>query len=191
MAASNFRGTRRTLYNPKTVKYLSAPEAKKEYQALRRVAMKREARLERAGLQQAPMSIDLPPASKLEPEEISGALLEVSNFLRDPRSLVRTAREWEANQLEAFSNSPTITQNLKRFGDFMSEMRKRAGGRLEDSSRTRDAYEKTIAKGMSVKTLENNFTKYLIDKDKAEKLAKAAENFTGERLTVKKLKGLL
>ena len=190
MAGSNFRGTRRTLYNPQTVKYLSAPEAKSAYQALRRVAMKREARLERAGLQ-SHMSIELPPASTLSPDQISGALLDVSQFLRDPRSLVRPAREFEEKQQAAFADSPVIKKNIKAFGDFMSDMRRRAGGRLYDSSRTRDAYEQVVSKGMRPATLEKHFGKYLTDAAEAEKIAKAAAGFTGRRLTISVLKGLL
>lgn len=190
MAVSNFRGTRRTLYNPQTVKYLSAPEAKSAYQQLRRVAMKREARLERAGLQ-SHMSIELPPASTLSPDQIAGALLDVSQFLRDPRTLVRPAREFEEKQKAAFSESPIIQKNIKAFGDFMSDMRRRAGGRLYDSSRTRDAYEQAVSKGMRPATLEKHFSDYLTDADKAEQIAKAAAGFTGRRLTISVLKGLL
>ena len=73
----------------------------------------------------------------------------------------------------------------------MSEMRRRAGGRLYDSSRTRDAYEQAVAKGMRPSTLEKHFSQYLTDSRKAEDLAKAAESYTGRRLTISVLKGLL
>lgn len=187
---ANFRGTRRTLYTPRTVKYISASEAKREYQALRRVAIKRMNRLSKSGVQN-PVSIELPPASTLTPDQIQGQLLDVSTFLRDPRSFVTGAKQFEEKQLSAFEGSPVIQRNLKQFGDFMSDMRRRAGGRLFDSARTRDAYEQTVSKGMRVSTLEKHFGDYLTDRDKAEKIAKAAESFQGKRLTISKLKELL
>lgn len=187
---SNFRGTRRQLYNPQTVKYLSAKEARKAYQDLRRVAVKRMARLEKAGVQ-APMKTELPPSSKLTDDQIAGQLLDVSTYLRDPRSFVSGAREFESKQEAAFEGSPVIQKNIKQFGDFMSEIRRRAGGRLYDSSRTRDAYEQAVSKGMRPATLEKHFSNYLTDAQEAEKLAKAAASFTGSRLTISALKGLL
>lgn len=187
---ANFRGTKRTLYTPRTVKYISEKEARREYQALRRVALKRMVRLEKSGVQ-VPYTIELPPASRLTPDQIAGQLLDVSTYLRDPRSFVTGARQFEEKQAAAFEGSPVIQRNLKQFGDFMSEMRKRAGGRLYDSSRTRDAYEISVSKGMRPKTLEKHFSDYLTDGKKAEQLAKAAESFTGRRLTISALKRLL
>ena len=72
---SNFRGTTRTLYNPRTVKYLEIPTARKEYQDLRRVALKRAARLTKAGLDYLPEATpDLPQSSRLTDEQIQDAL---------------------------------------------------------------------------------------------------------------------
>lgn len=187
---SNFRGTKRTLYTPRTVKYISAKEARREYQALRRVAMKRMARLEKSGIQQ-PYTMQFPPSSTLTDEQIAGQLLDVSTYLRDPRSFVTGARQFEEKQKEAFEGSPVIQRNLRQFGDFMSEMRKRAGGRLYDSGRTRAAYESSVSKGMRPATLEKHFSEYLTDAKKAEQLAKAADSYTGPRLTIAALKKLL
>lgn len=187
---ANFRGTKRTYYTPRTVKYISEKEARREYQALRRVALKRMQRLVKSGIQN-PYTMELPPSSTLSADQISNQLLDVSTYLRDPRSFVRGARQFEEKQLSAFEGSPVIQRNIKQFGDFMSEMRRRAGGRLPGSERTRDAYETTVSKGMRPKTLEKHFSEYLIDAKKAEQLAKAAESFTGRRLTISILKRLL
>lgn len=187
---SNFRGTKRTLYTPRTVKYISAKEARREYQALRRVAMKRMARLEKSGIQQ-PYTMQFLPSSTLTDDQIAGQLLDVSTYLRDPRSFVTGARQFEEKQKEAFEGSPVIQRNLRQFGDFMSEMRKRAGGRLYDSGRTRAAYESSVSKGMRPATLEKHFSEYLTDAKKAEQLAKAADSYTGPRLTIAALKKLL
>lgn len=187
---SNFRGTRRTLYTPRTVKYISEKEARREYQSLRRVAMKRMARLEKSGVQQ-PYTMQFPPSSMLTADQIAGQLLDVSTYLRDPRSFVTGARQFEERQLKAFEGSPVIQRDLKAFGDFMEDMRKRANGQEYESDRTRAAYESAVSKGMRPATLEKHFSDYLIDKKKAEQLSIAADSFTGRRLTIAELKKLL
>lgn len=184
---ANFRGTKRTKYTPRTVKYISEKEGRREYQALRRVAIKRMQRLEKAGIQN-PISIELPPSSTLTADQIQYQLLDVSRFLNDPRSFVTGARIFEEKQLSAFKGSPIIQRDIKKFGDFMEDMRKRAGGRLPASERTRLAYEETLVRGMRVSTLEKHFSDYLIDKEKAAQLANAAELYDGKRLTIDILK---
>lgn len=184
---SNFRGTQRTFYTPRTVKYISEKEARREYQGLRRVAMKRMQRLVKSGIQQ-PYLMEFPPSSMLSADQIAGQLLDVSTYLRDPRSFVTGARQFEEKQLAAFEGSPIIQRDIKKFGDFMTDMRIRAGGRLPASERTREAYENAIEKGMSVKTLEKHFSDWLIEEKKAEQLANVAKDFTGRRLTIKDVK---
>lgn len=186
----NFRGTKRTKYTPRTVKYISEKEARREYQALRRVAIKRMQRLVKSGVQQ-PYIMEFPPSSMLTADQIAGQLLDVSMYLNDPRSFVRGARQFEERQLKAFEGSPVIQRNLKAFGDFMEDMRKRSNGQEYDSDRTRAAYEAAVSKGMRPATLEKHFSDYLVDKKKAEQLANAANSFTGRRLTIGELKKLL
>ena len=136
---TNFRGTTRQLYNPRTVKYLEIPEARKEYQNLRRVALKRAARLENAGLGYLPEATpDLPRSSTLSDDEIRQQLLNVSAYLRDPYTYVGPAKETfsvpENMELimrqgrtivrEVPDMGDIINQDRKRFGDFMDAMRK-------------------------------------------------------------------
>lgn len=189
--ANNFRGTKRTLYNPMTVKYLSESEARSEYKALRSIALKRNKRLVSGGIKQ-PLKIDLPASSQLDENAIAKKLLDVSMYLRDPRSFVRPAREFEARQREAFAESPVIQKNIKQFGNFMEDMRRRAGGRLEDSPRARQAYDVLVSKGMRAETIEKHFSQYIIDSQKAEELAIAAmKDKSKKRLTISRLKELL
>lgn len=137
-ARSNFRGTTRQLYNPKTVKYLEAPDARKEYQQLRRVALKRAARLEKAGLGYlAEAHPDLPLSSTLSDEMIKDQLLNVSEYLRDPYSLVKPARETleipqgmervtikgKTQIREVPDMGEIINKDRKRFGDYMDDLR--------------------------------------------------------------------
>lgn len=208
MARSNFRGTTRTLYNPRNVKYLEAPEARKEYQALRRIALKRGARLEKAGLGYLPEAApDFPASSLLSDDEIKNQLLDVSAYLRDPYSLVVPARELKniPEEMERVTirgrtqirkklpdMGEIINRNPKRFGKFMDEIRARASGRLQGSSQVRTAYEEALQRGMRPETLRKHFSDYLTDAEKADRMAATLYRAPKEgRLTISKLKALI
>lgn len=147
---SNFRGTTRTLYNPRTVKYLEIPTARKEYQDLRRVALKRAARLTKAGLDYLPEATpDLPQSSRLTDEQIQDELVKVSAYLRDPYSLVAPAREAYAvpEDMERITwRSRTIIRDIPdmgeiiqkdrvRFGEYMDELRRKKKKEAEKQMR--------------------------------------------------------
>lgn len=205
---SNFRGTTRQLYNPRTVKYIEIPTARREYQQLRRVALKRAARLEKAGLGYLPEADpDLKPSSALTDDEIQEALVNVSDYLRDPYSLVKPAREiadlpagkeriTRKGRTEIRNRLPDmgeiINKNPKRFGKFMDEVRARASGRLYGSDQVRTAYEEAVSRGMRPETLRKHFEEYLVDAEKAEQLAETLFNApTKGRLTIARLNRLM
>lgn len=211
--ASNFRGTQRTLYNPKTVKYLEPREARKEYQALRRVAQKRQARLEKAGVEGPLVNFEFPKSSELTDDQIQSGLLDVSRFLRDPLTFVGPAKEAQAAGLpegkervfdrgrtyvrNTVDMGPIINRNKKAYGDFMDMVRARAGGRAAYKERVngamvRASYEQAVKRGMRPKTLAKHFSEYLTDREKAQDLAKTLYNAPDAgRLTISALEGML
>ena len=147
---SNFRGTTRTLYNPRTVKYLEIPTARKEYQDLRRVALKRAARLTKAGLDYLPEATpDLPQSSKLTDEQIQEELVKVSSYLRDPYTYVSQAREayqipedmerivWKNRTVlrDIPDMGDIIDKDRQRFGNFMDELRRKQKKEAEKQMR--------------------------------------------------------
>ncbi len=155
---NNFRGTQRTLYTPRTVKYLEPNQARKEYQALRRVANKRAARLRSAGYDWLNESaVNLPPSSRLDDDEIRQGILDASRYLRDPYSLVSVVKDLEipegkeliqprdrATYLRDIADmGPIINANRRRFGEFMEDIRARAAGRLDAAERLADLVIKT------------------------------------------------
>lgn len=200
MAAANFRGTRRELYTPKTVKYLEPSAARKDYQALRRVFMKRQDRLEKAGIDNEITSYDLPPSSTLDDEQIISGLLDVSRMLRNPLSMTAPAREQqkylddlrkkaekEDKDLRYYSE-----RNKSKFGKFMNEVKRRAGGKQYDSATTRQIYEEALSRGMQPKTLLKHFGEYLQDNQRQlEAAINAYRSTSSSRLTINALKELL
>lgn len=130
---TNFRGTSRTLYNPQNVKYLDSKTARKEYQELRRVAMKRQKRLKEAGFMDEITEFELPASSLLSDTQIIGQLLDVSRLLRNPSSLVSIAKEERKEAEEA------ITQGKKRKKEAPSP-----GGKEKVRAKSGRIYERDV-----------------------------------------------
>ena len=192
--ASNFRGTRRKLYNPSEAKYLTEEETRKEYAALRKIANRRAERLRSSGFAGTELAeTTFPAQSSLSGDEVKAQLLEVSRYLRDPRSTRPGMREYEKTIKESLRKyADVVAKNPKKFGDFMEAARRRAGGRLYDSGRVRLVYEEAISRGMRPKTLEKHFGQYLNDQEKLNDLAVAlSEAPRSGRLTYKALQAML
>lgn len=192
--ANNFRGTRRKLYNPSEAKYLSDEEARKEYAALRKVANRRASRLRQSGFGGLDVSEQFfPPQSSLSDDEIKAQLLDVSRYLRDPRTTRPGMREYQKTMEESLGKyTDVVKKDPKKFGDFMESARRRAGGRLFDSARVREAYEQAVSRGMRPKTLEKHFSQYLNDQEKLKDfVVTLSEAPRGGRLTYKALQQML
>lgn len=194
--ANNFRGTQRQLYNPSTAKYLSGKELRTEYAALRRIANKRASRLTEAGYGDSDLaSRHFPAGRSLSDEEVRQALLDVSVFLRDPRTTrpgYRAYAESIKESLERGGYNKAAARDPKRFGDFMEDIRKKAGGRSPGSGYQAQAYDEAVSRGMRPETLAKHFGDYLTNEKEAERLASVLYNApTGGRLTIAKLKDLL
>lgn len=196
--ASNFRGTQRQLYNPSTAKYLSGRELRTEYAALRRIANRRASRLTEAGYGDSELARrNFPAGRSLSDEEIRQQLLDVSVFLRDPRTTRPGYRAYAESMEKALTKSKlglekAAARNPAKFGRFMEEMRTRAGGRLAGSGSVAQAYDEAVSRGMRPETLRKHFSDYLTEEREAEKLAATLYNApTGGRLTIAKLTELL
>ena len=194
--ANNFRGTQRQLYNPSTAKYLSGRELRSEYAALRRIANKRASRLTESGYGDSELARrNFPAGRSLSDEEVRQALLDVSVFLRDPRTTRPGYRAYAESMQEALKRSgleKAAARDPVKFGRFMGEMRTRAGGRLAGSGSVAQAYDEAVSRGMRPETLRKHFSNYLTNEREAEKLAATLYNAPSEgRLTIAKLTDLL
>lgn len=192
----NFLGTMRQLFTPKTVKYLDPREMRKQYSHLRSIAVKRQKRLEAAGIDNYVTRFELPPTSALNDDQMTGALLDVSRILRNPTSYVRPARE-EQKELQAAAEAGDLSyysaRDKKQFGDFMEEVRRRGQGHIKESYLVKHIYEEALSKGMRPKTLLKHFDEYL--REKPAQLEAALNRYieSGEksRLTIAKLNAVL
>ena len=186
--ANNFRGTQRQLYNPSTAKYLSGRELRSEYAALRRIANRRASRLTESGYGDSELAQrNFPAGRSLTDEEVRKALLDVSVFLRDPRTTRPGYRAYAESIKESLGKKydKAAARNPKRFGEFMEDLRTKAGGRSPGSGNQAQAYDEAVSRGMRPETLAKHFGDYLINEKEAERLASVLYDApTGGRLTI-------
>lgn len=138
-------------YNPVNISKYSEKEQRAAYGKLRAIANKRIEKLERHGKDiKANKDINeyfgdnrVPKISELGDVSLSDALLEVSYFLRS-RTKIQDINAFERNQVKTFRDmgfKQINQQNLKKFGDFMEEVRQRNRARLRDSFRAVRVFE--------------------------------------------------
>lgn len=138
-------------YNPVNISKYSEKEQRAAYGKLRAIANKRIEKLERHGKDiKATKDINeyfgdnrVPKISELGDVSLSDALLEVSHFLRS-RTKIQDINAFERNQVKTFRDmgfKQINQQNLKKFGDFMEEVRQRNRARLRDSFRAVRVFE--------------------------------------------------
>lgn len=137
-------------YNPVNIDKFSEKEQRAAYGKLRAIANKRIEKLERYGKQpQAATDLSqyfgtssVPKISELN-VPLSDALLEVSHFLRS-RTKIQDIHAYERNMIKTFRDmgfKKINAENLKRFGDFMEDIRERNKARLRDSFRAVRVFE--------------------------------------------------
>lgn len=139
-------------YNPVNISKYSEKEQRAAYGKLRAIANKRIEKLERYN-KSTKAATDIwmyfgfkdriPKISELGNIPVSAALLEVSHFLRS-RTKIQDINAYERNQVKTFRKmgfKQINRQNLKKFGDFMEEVRQRNRARLRDSFRAVRVFE--------------------------------------------------
>lgn len=137
-------------YNPVNISKFSEKEQRAAYGKLRAIANKRIEKLKRYNkTPQASTDLWLYFGSDTVPKiselnvPLSHALMEVSHFLR-ARTRIQDIHAYERNQVKTFRAmgfKQINAQNLKKFGDFMDEIRLRNKARLRDSFRAVRVFE--------------------------------------------------
>lgn len=189
----------RITYTPSQIEQMSARNIRQSLSRLRSVAQKRQARLIAAGYTDSEIATrPLPTVRSLTPEDQAVELADLSRILRDPRSTIKGVKEWTRHVRESLQRSgysDIAARDLKAFGSFMDEMRDRYIGRLYGSSLVASLYNEAAAKGVSGKTLQREFKRYLESAEKVDELRKALEQADlrpgRKRITSNEIRGLL
>lgn len=176
MAARTTTG--RIRYTPSQIETMSEKTVRREASRLRSIVQKRQKRLIAKGSTGEIATRPLPKISFLTGEDVRAELADLSRILRDPRSTITGEQHYQQAvraKLTEHSYSNIAQGDLKRFGDYMDDMRDRYIDRIYGSAIAAIVYDAAAKVGVSGKTLMRNFREYLEDADKMEHLRKTLE----------------
>ena len=179
-------------YTPSEISRMSDKAVRSAYSELRSIARKRADRLEAAGF--SIMRFPSLREMQLDNEEVRRQLQEVSFYLKSPSSQLKEVKK--EKELSGLMASGYTIQDQKQFGQFMDYFRSKYKGRvIPPSDIPATIYNAAERKGMTTKTLQREFGKYLSDQKKMEELRHAIniikEDPKYNRVTVKQLKKVL
>ena len=175
---------------------------KAEYTRLRDIAQKRLKRLKKAGFDETQLyKQNVKRFKKLKQikskSELSSRLSDLARFIRDPRGIVKRAKEIRDKSLSTLhSNGYTFVNeaNYIEFGKFMEEYRAQKLDEMYDSGDAADAYGITVKHLLAPEELEAEFEFWLENIEAAKKLrysSKSAGNYVKmKKRTEKKAKQL-
>lgn len=151
------------------VKSVTEKEARREYQRLRKAALKRIARLAQSEYKSDYIvkhgKARFSPSSQIVSlSALSRMLSDVRRFLESPQSSITGRRETEARTiktLRAHGYDFVTKDNIKQFGEFMDVARMQAGGKLLSSDRVADLYDAAERKEIPPEQLLKDFGYWL------------------------------
>lgn len=192
----NLAGTgKRTAYRPFEIREMSQREIRKAYSDLRNIAVKRIARLEKAGIETTLTQENFPRVKDLTESQIRERLATVSKYVRNPESRVPTAKIIQEKKRESLTKSGYEVKNLKAFGAFMEQARTRQKGRSYDSASAATLYESLERVYMAPERFTKYFQSYLNSAttayNAAARLEKWAAGHPEQTLSIRGIKDVL
>lgn len=174
--------------NPYTISKITAKEARQLYSELRSILRKRNERAQAKGI--TPVYPTPAPVKSVPQSLIKSEIIEIGVALRDPVSKIsaKLTKEQRAARTLASHGFTIPTGKMDDFGRFMEATRKRQGETYKGKSGVAaQAYTELTKAGVSGKTIERSFKKWLEDSEKLNTLVTAAQNAAdshpGKRVT--------
>lgn len=151
------------IYLPHQIDAMSEGAIRKAYSALRKIANKRLANLEKNNLGGFG-SFRYGKLEQIHPEDVAQELAEVSRFLRDPRHTVRGAKAYRKNVIDVLHDKPgfeDITEeNFREWTAYMDYLREKYGNKLFDSGDATDVFIEAERLNLPKSIIENHYTMF-------------------------------
>lgn len=178
MSQPNFS---RYKYTPQMLEGKDPAYMRRQYAYLRSVLNKRADRIAAKGFGNYEYGQRLPAASKISDADIKGALLDASRRARSEETMSRGFEERLERRVQGIQQAgyENITkENVADFWRFMQATRDKAQKSTYDSHVAAQVYTMARSRGVSAKTLERNFAKFMRSEEQMVRLYDAMESFT-------------
>lgn len=152
-------------YFPYQIEQMSEGAIRKAYSELRKVANKRLARLQKAGLGSYG-SFRYGKLEQMHPDDVAEELADVSRFLRERRTTVRGAKAFQKNVVSTLQEKGGVfadinQQNFRKWTDFMDNLREKYGNKLFDSGDATDVFSEVERLNLPDSIIENHYKMFV------------------------------
>ena len=150
---------------PYQIENMTSGAIRKAYSALRKIANKRLANLEKNELGGFG-SFRYGKLEQLHPDDVAQELAEVSRFLRDPRHTVRGARKFENQVIDTLHEKGGVFEdinagNFRKWADFMDTLRDKYGNKLFDSGDATDVFSEAERLNLPDSIIKNHYRMFV------------------------------
>lgn len=167
-------------YTPANISsILTDKEARKEYQRLRSLAIKRYKRLQQKGREESSSLYgrieNYIPSSLLDERDLSYLLADLANTLLSAQSSLAGVTSIQQKAIGTFHRHGynfINESNIEDFGKYMKRMRSISIGKYFDSIRAADLFEETLEENMSPEEVEKSFLEFEQKQFKSRQRAK-------------------
>lgn len=191
MAKANYQNV-----NPRSIANKPEREIRKMYSEFRSIMRKRNERLKARGI--TPVYPTPPAVRDLQESMLKSELAWVAAALRSPVSMLsgKLSKNEKASRKLASHGYYIPPDKMDDFGRFMEATRKRQGETYKGKSGiASQAYTELVKTGVSGKTIERSFKKWLEDSEKLNALVTAAQQAKDthptKRVTAAELKQIM
>lgn len=170
-------------YTPQMLEGKDADYMRRQYRYLRTVLNKRADRIAAKGFGQYEYGQRLPAASTISDADIKAALLDASRRARSEETMSRGFEqrlERRVKGLQKAGYKCIDENNVDDFWRFMQRTRDRSQKSTYDSHVAANVYNIARSRGVSTKTLERNFAKFMRSEEQMTRLYNAMKSFTLE-----------
>lgn len=152
-------------YFPYQIEQMSEAEMRAAYSSLRKVANKRLARLQKAGLGSYG-SFRYGRLDQIHPDDVAQELAEVSRFVRDQRTTVRGVKQFEKGVISTLQEKGGVfsdinQSNFRRWTEFMDDLRDKYGNKLFDSGDATDVFSEAERLNLPDNIIKNHYRMFV------------------------------
>lgn len=191
--------TNYTLSQLRVIQESSPKQARAMYTQFRDILQKRQKRLQQGGFAEYDLANQHWKKLKelTSDDDIVEELWKMQRAINDPRTKLKTMREWRKKQIKALQDRGydfINNDNLKKFGNFMEDYRAYIQDNMKYNAMVVEAFEAAEDKGINPQILSEMFNKWAEDEESIQQVVdriKGEGDYEGQKISGKMLERFL
>lgn len=191
--------TNYTLSQLRVIQESSPKQARAMFTQFRDILQKRQKRLQQGGFSEYDIANQHWKKLKelTSDDDIVEELWKMQRAINDPRTKLKTMREWRKKQIKSLKERGydfINNDNLKKFGNFMEDYRAYIQDNMKYNAMVVEAFEAAEDKGINPQILSDMFNKWAEDEESIQQVVdriKGEGDYEGQQISGKMLERFL